>query len=682
MTDIAKLGLEIDSGQVKTADRDLKRFGKTSKTTGRKVQSATQKMQASFTRLRGSLNRSGMAFVALGAAAATATGLMVSRTLEAQDSIGKMAQQLGISTEALSELQFAAEQTGSSATQLSAGLETMSKRLGQVAATHSGEATKALDALGLSAQRLTELQPDVAFQRIATAMGDLESQSEKNAIAAQIFSRANQSLVNTLGLTEDQMKELRGEARALGRSLSEEQTQAAADAQDAINKLKSAFTGISNTMTTSLAPAITAIANGLTDDLADGMKSSRQDVLDWGQTYGDTIALIADVSGSALATLKYGFASLGSALGASVAQLGALLKGEFDQILTIQRLYIADQEKLDAELLSTNTTRYRDELAAVLAHNKEMNKARSAGLDTITVNAPLIDAPLTPAPRSASQEMERQIIDVPARIGISSQGDRDREALERITDSLKSQEDRIQESYDRRTEIVLRAVDDQEKQKTMLAGLDAQRLTSLEQLNQDAYGEMSKYATRAAENMQDSFADFLFDPFADGLGGMVDGFANTLRRMAAEQASSGILDALGGAATSYGDSNSGWMGTAASAVGSFFGGGKATGGPVSGGMLYQVNERGPEFFQPSGDGRIIPNNQLGGGGGAGGGVTNNMIVKTEPGLRVEESRKTNSTGGVDMVAMVTAVMQRDASEGGPISRTNEAIYPNLKRTGS
>ena len=37
---------------------------------------------------------------------------------------------------------------------------------------------------------------------------------------------------------------------------------------------------------------------------------------------------------------------------------------------------------------------------------------------------------------------------------------------------------------------------------------------------------MSVFAEQAAKNMQDAFADFLFDPFKDGLGGMVDGFAS------------------------------------------------------------------------------------------------------------------------------------------------------------
>lgn len=50
------------------------------------------------------------------------------------------------------------------------------------------------------------------------------------------------------------------------------------------------------------------------------------------------------------------------------------------------------------------------------------------------------------------------------------------------------------------------------------------------------------------------------------------------------------------------------------AIENIFGGGKAAGGPVSGGTTYLVGEKGPELFTPSASGNIIPNNRLGGGG--------------------------------------------------------------------
>lgn len=48
----------------------------------------------------------------------------------------------------------------------------------------------------------------------------------------------------------------------------------------------------------------------------------------------------------------------------------------------------------------------------------------------------------------------------------------------------------------------------------------------------------------------------------------------------------------------------------------FIGPKRATGGPVVGGLMHLVGEKGPEQFVPSTSGRIIPNNRLGLGGGA------------------------------------------------------------------
>ena len=42
--------------------------------------------------------------------------------------------------------------------------------------------------------------------------------------------------------------------------------------------------------------------------------------------------------------------------------------------------------------------------------------------------------------------------------------------------------------------------------------------------------------------------------------------------------------------------------------------GRANGGPVSGGQMYMVGERGPELFVPGRSGTIVPNDQMGGGG--------------------------------------------------------------------
>jgi hypothetical protein len=119
------------------------------------------------------------------------------------------------------------------------------------------------------------------------------------------------------------------------------------------------------------------------------------------------------------------------------------------------------------------------------------------------------------------------------------------------------------------------------------------------------FDQMSTYADQAARNMQDSFADFLFDPFAEGLGGMVEGAANAMRRIAAEFAASQAFEALGRWASTYSGAGSSWINSIGGAIAGK--GGRAGGGPVSENGMYRVGEGGmPELFHQGGKTFLIP----------------------------------------------------------------------------
>jgi len=112
---------------------------------------------------------------------------------------------------------------------------------------------------------------------------------------------------------------------------------------------------------------------------------------------------------------------------------------------------------------------------------------------------------------------------------------------------------------------------------------------------------------RAAQNAQDAFADFLFDPFKNGLDGMLLNFVNVLRRMAAEALAAEIFKKI---FQETGTKDGGdLLGKIFSGIKGIFGGGKASGGDVLAGRTYLVGERGPEMFTPRATGTITPNNQ-------------------------------------------------------------------------
>lgn len=121
---------------------------------------------------------------------------------------------------------------------------------------------------------------------------------------------------------------------------------------------------------------------------------------------------------------------------------------------------------------------------------------------------------------------------------------------------------------------------------------------------QKSMDKMSTYADQAARNMQDAFADFLFDPFDKGVKGMAKDFLDTTRRLLANKATEKLFNWIG--------VNWGGTGGILGAIGDLFGGARAEGGPVTAGKAYLVGERGPELFSPGASGHITPNHALGG----------------------------------------------------------------------
>lgn len=113
------------------------------------------------------------------------------------------------------------------------------------------------------------------------------------------------------------------------------------------------------------------------------------------------------------------------------------------------------------------------------------------------------------------------------------------------------------------------------------------------------------FSDQAARNIQDGFAQFLFDPFEEGINGMLKGFVDTLRQMLAQYVA---FQAFAAAGSALAGSSNAFL----SSIGTFLKGARASGGPVMGGGAYLVGEKGPEVFVPRSSGTVIPNGGMGG----------------------------------------------------------------------
>lgn len=147
--------------------------------------------------------------------------------------LNDMSVRTGLSTTALVELGFAAEQTGTDMETLESGIKKMQKNLGGIG-PESATAQAALAAMGVNIKRLKGLSPEDQFQAIAENISSIEDPSRRAAAAMAIFGKSGTAL---LPMMED-IRALRKEARELGIAPSPESIAAADKLGDTIDKVR------------------------------------------------------------------------------------------------------------------------------------------------------------------------------------------------------------------------------------------------------------------------------------------------------------------------------------------------------------------------------------------------------------------------------------------------------------
>jgi uncharacterized coiled-coil DUF342 family protein len=209
------------------------------------------KIQAMSSQLR----RAGIMMTAAGGAMAAALGVSIKKFAEAGDEVQKMAMRTGFSTEALSELRYAAELSGASLDDIERATKRMSKAI--VDATE-GMSTyvRAFDRIGISAEDLIGLSPEKQFEKIAMAIADLEDHTLKAATAQDIFGRAGTSLLPLLEQGSEGIAKLRQEARDLGIVFDQEAANKAAEFNDALTRLDGSITGLKMAVAEQLIPVL------------------------------------------------------------------------------------------------------------------------------------------------------------------------------------------------------------------------------------------------------------------------------------------------------------------------------------------------------------------------------------------------------------------------------------------
>jgi len=272
-------------------------------------------------------------------AGALATGLGVAggtlaaialKAAKAGDEIDKMSQRTGASSEFLSQMGFAMEQSGGSIQDLEKGLFGLSRAYFD-AGNGSQTAIDGFAALGISMAQLDGLTPEAQMRLVADGMKDVEDASTRGAVAQKLFGRAGRQMLPLLTTGADGMAAFAAESDNLGRTMSGDQTAAAAEFMDTLNRVSSVVKGLVFDLGASLLPVFESLltdvqaainAFGPATDSIEGMS-------DAGGGLGDVLAMLGSPieflvkSGAAIAGV---FRSVQSAISFAASSLAKFVQ--------------------------------------------------------------------------------------------------------------------------------------------------------------------------------------------------------------------------------------------------------------------------------------------------------------------------------------------------------------------
>lgn len=501
------------------------------------------------------------AITVMASAAGVALTVALKKSIDNADNLRDLAQAAGVTVEELSRLAYAGKQSG-------VEIEQISKALARLARDGAPDANAALRAI---ADRFAKM-PDGA---------------EKTALAIDYFGeRLGPYLIPLLNEGAEGLARFAEESDRVGNTVSTSAAEGADRFNDSLGLLKATAAGLVNTLAAEMLPVLNAIADALKNDAtnADALARASAQLTTF-------FRLLVDLGYSVYKT----FDDIGSALGALFAAAHVAATGNLKQAATILRMahedQIASEKRANEFLRKLWEDRASD---AELAARRIQAVSRGGGSGVLTRFTPEPSGESKPKTKgdglSEITVWQRQVFNL-----------RNAQA-----DALKD----LNAETVRNVQQFMTAIGNTSHELTRDIAEDWR--DQHEQAKR-ALSATAAFAEQMGADMRRSLATFLFDPFKDGLDGMLSGFVDMLRQMVAQIAAQQLLTSLFTRGSGLGGGVGGFFGSLLKGIT-----GKAAGGPVMAGTPYLVGERGPELFVPRASGAIIPN-------GAGGVVMNQSI---------------------------------------------------------
>jgi len=200
-----------------------------------------------------------------GAASVAGLGSIITDFASTADEASKFARQIGLSTEALTELQYAADRQGVSQEAFNTSMGAFGKRLGELKAG-TGSLNSLLGKVNPAFAQQLKLagSTEEAFGMMMQALQNLEDPGKRAALAAAAFGRSGQEMTRMAEAGADGLAQLRQDARDLGLVISNEAGTNAESFVDTVTRFQGALTGVSNSIATKVMPVLQPLLDKLT----------------------------------------------------------------------------------------------------------------------------------------------------------------------------------------------------------------------------------------------------------------------------------------------------------------------------------------------------------------------------------------------------------------------------------
>lgn len=220
----------------------------------------------SFKNAAATAGKIGTAVVTAGAVAAGAMTKIATNTAEAGDRVDKLSQKVGMSRQGFQEWDYVMSQNGMSIETMQVGMKKLNTTFTD-AQNGGAKATAAFGRLGLSMEDLEGMSREDIFDASVKALQGVTDESERAAIANDLFGKAGVEMAPLLAQSAESVEELKNRAHDLGMVMGDDAVDASVKLGDTLDDLKGAGAGLMNTLGASLMPVLQTVLDVILENL-------------------------------------------------------------------------------------------------------------------------------------------------------------------------------------------------------------------------------------------------------------------------------------------------------------------------------------------------------------------------------------------------------------------------------